>query len=98
MALKTLYKFFLKAIVQSDAFFEQFVDRREFLNRLVLQPLIDIGESLKSPSSDSQGDTLKKVRTLLTIVLTWTAKTALIRNGHVYTLNILDNELIVKMI
>ena len=41
---------------------------------------------------------MKKARTLLTIVLTFVAKTALIRNGYVFTLHILDNKLLVKLI
>ena len=93
-----LYKFFMKAVIQSDQFFEYFVDRREFFNNLVLGPLIDIGVSLKNPASDSQGETLKRARTLMTIVLTWIAKTAILRNSHVFTLNILDNEQLVSLI
>ena len=42
-AIRVLYKFFLKAIISSDQFFDKFVDRREFLNQLVLRPLIQIG-------------------------------------------------------
>ena len=53
VVIKTLYKFFVKAIVQSDQFFENFVDRREFFNKLVLAPLIDIGVTLKNPTSDN---------------------------------------------
>ena len=45
-AIKMLYKFFIKGIIMSDAFFEHFVDRREFLNKLVIEPLTEIGVSL----------------------------------------------------
>ena len=41
-----LYKFFIKGIVLSDAFFEHFVDRREFLNKLIIEPLTEIGVKL----------------------------------------------------
>ena len=96
--IKIMYKFFCKAIIASDGFFEKFVDRREFLNKMILNPLTDIAESLKNPGSDSQVETLKKARTLLIIILTWIKKTALVRNGYVFTLNILDNECLVMLI
>ena len=88
----------MKAIIRSDKFFEHFVDRREFFNKLVLKPLIEIGISLKNPTSDSQGDTLKRARTLMTIVLTWIGKTVILRNSHVFTLNLMDNEQLVCLI
>ena len=65
---------------------------------MILKPLIDIAISLKNPPSDSQGEILKKARTLLAILLSWVAKTALIRNSHVFTLNIVDNEFLVTII
>ena len=97
-AIKILYKFFLKAIISSDQFFDKFVDRREFLNQLVMRPLIQTGRTLKSMSIDNQVEILKRTRTLLKILLTWIAKTALVRNGHVFTLNILDNEELVELV
>lgn len=68
------------------------------MNKLVLDPLISIGNQLKSPTSDHQGDVLKKARMMMTILLVWVAKTATLRNSHVFTLNILDNEVLVTMI
>ena len=97
-AIKILYKFFLKAIISSDQFFDKFVDRREFLNQLVMRPLIQTGRTLKSMAIDNQVEILKRSRTLLKILLTWVAKTALVRNGHVFTLNILDNEELVELV
>ena len=97
-AIRTLYRFFHKAIVASDPFFDKFVDRREFFNNLVLIPLIKTGRTLKSMTVDNQVDVLKRARTLFSILLTWVSKTALVRNGHVFTLNILDNEDLVHMV
>lgn len=97
-AIRTLYRFFHKAIVASDQFFDKYVDRREFLNNLVLIPLIKTGKMLKNMTIDNQVDVLKRARTLFSIMLTWVAKTALVRNGHVFTLNILDNEDLVHMV
>ena len=74
------------------------MDRREFFNKLVLTPLIEIGVALKNPTSDSQGETLKRARTLMTIVLTWVGKTVILRNSHVFTQNIMDSEQLVTMI
>lgn len=98
LTLKVLYKFFAKGLIVSDDFFENFVDRLEFFNKIILEPLISIGKNLRSTTSDNQGDVLKKARNLLTIVLTWIAKTALIRNSHVFTLNVLDNDCLVTLI
>eukprot|EP00353_Schmidingerella_taraikaensis_P005205 CAMPEP_0185593528 /NCGR_PEP_ID=MMETSP0434-20130131/71760_1 /TAXON_ID=626734 ORGANISM="Favella taraikaensis, Strain Fe Narragansett Bay" /NCGR_SAMPLE_ID=MMETSP0434 /ASSEMBLY_ACC=CAM_ASM_000379 /LENGTH=53 /DNA_ID=CAMNT_0028220171 /DNA_START=138 /DNA_END=299 /DNA_ORIENTATION=- len=47
---------------------------------------------------DNQVDMLKRARTLFAVLLTWVAKTALVRNGHVFTLNILDNEDLVELV
>ena len=98
ITLKTLYKFFTKGIIMSDHFFENYVDRREFLNNLVLAPLIEIGVSLQSHKSDNLVETLKKARALLQIVLSWVAKTVIVRNSNVFTENIIDNEVLVNLI
>ena len=97
-AIKTLYKFFQKGIISSDQFFDKFVDRRDFFNFIVLNPLKENGKLLQHMMVDNQIDVLKQTRTLFSILLTWVAKTALVRNGHVFTLNILDNEHLVEMV
>ena len=98
VVIKTLYKFFLKGIIQSDAFFENFVDRREFFNQLILVPLNEIGIGLKNPTSDNMADILKRATTLMTITMVWVSKTAIIRNAHAFTLNVLDNDCLVALI
>ena len=46
IAIKILYKFLKKGIVASDKFFEHFVDRCDFFNKLVVGPLNQIAISL----------------------------------------------------
>ena len=52
--LHILYKFFLKGVIASNQFFENFVDRREFLDKIILKPLAEIGLGLRSPPTDTQ--------------------------------------------
>ena len=98
IALKMLYKILLKGIIASDKFFENFVDRDDFFNKLVVRPLNDIALSLQNPPNDNQSEVIKRARIFLTILMVWMAKTPIIRNIHVFTLTILDNPEIVNLI
>ena len=86
------------SITQSDQIFESFADRRDFLNKTIIDPLNEIGVAIQNPTNDSQSEVLKKAKILFKIALVWVSKTATCRNKHVFTLNVLDNEHFVRLI
>jgi len=89
--MKLLYRVFKDAIEQNDSIFTYFADKKDFININIVKVVNSLASSLQKKEQRVKREHLKKIQLLLNVILIAVTKTAVIKNKHVFTLEILDN-------